>query len=92
MCANSSNNLHADVSNTAGNVHCHVRIQRGWEQGVRTTTPPPPPKNHKNIGFHANTGRDPLKNLKIRILAIIGTPAKRRWFADDCRLYWYLNK
>ena len=26
--------------------------------------PPPPPKNHKNIGFHSNTGPEPLKKHK----------------------------
>ena len=49
----------------------HGWIQR-WGQGVR------PLKNHKNIGFHSNTGPDPLKNHKVTIQcwAIIGPPAK----------------
>ena len=40
----------------------HGRIQRG----DRGPDPPPPQKkkNHKNIGFHSNTGPDPLKNHK----------------------------
>ena len=37
----------------------HVRIQRGATGG-----PDPPAKNHKNIGFHINTGPDPLKATK----------------------------
>ena len=32
------------------------------EQGVQT---PPPLKNHKNVGFLSNTGRDPQKNHKV---------------------------
>ena len=32
-------------------------------QGVRT--PPPPLENDKNIGFHSNTGPDPLKLTKL---------------------------
>ena len=36
----------------------HGRIQRG-DRGSRS-----PLKNEKNIGFHSNTGPDPLKNHK----------------------------
>ena len=40
-------------------VVAHAWIQRGREQGVRT-----PLKNQKAIGFHSNTGPDPLKSHK----------------------------
>ena len=68
----------------------HVRIQRGG--GDRGQGSGPPLKNHKNIGFSSNTGRDPLKNrccqAIIQCWAIIGTPAKRHlmaflWWADN---------
>ena len=39
-----------------GMVH-HARIQRG----DRGSGPPPPTEKYKNIGFHSNTGSDPLK-------------------------------
>ena len=48
--------------------------------GQRVWTPPPPLKNHNNIGFLNNTGKDSLKNYKaaksIQCWAIIGQPAK----------------
>ena len=39
-------------------ITCHARIQRG-ERGRGSR---PPLKIHKAIGFHINTGPDPLRN------------------------------
>ena len=61
-------------------------------QGVRTS--PPPLKNHKNIGFHSNTGPDPLKKktygyqASIKCWAIIDTPGGGPMLA---RILWYLD-
>ena len=40
----------------------HTWIQRG---GGGTGSPDTPLKNHKNVGFLSNTGRDPLKTTKL---------------------------
>ena len=39
-----------------------MRIQRGG--GAGGPDPPTPLKNHRNIGFHSNSGPDPLKKHK----------------------------
>ena len=54
----------------------------GSRGGQAPTHPPPPLKNHKNIGFHSNTGPDPLKKKQgypasIQCWTIIDTPVKR---------------
>ena len=52
---------------TAKLVHLHMKygwIQRGRRRSWPPPPPPPPLKNHKNIGFHSNTGPDPLKKHK----------------------------
>ena len=37
---------------------------RGGEGGGQVVRTPPPLKNHRNIGFHSNSGPDPLKKHK----------------------------
>ena len=55
----------------------HARILRGVGGGGRGSGSPL--NNHKNIGFHSNTGANPLKSKSyqegIQGLAVIGTPA-----------------
>ena len=61
----------------------HVRIQRG---GGQWSGPPPPLKNHKNIGFHINTGPDPLKKHKATKPAFnVGPTPSRQCFAGGLR-------
>ena len=63
----------------SGSYDTSIRYSTAKGRGGTGGHPPPPPlKNHKNIGFHSNTGPDLLKNHKacIQCWAIIGTPVK----------------
>ena len=72
---------------------CHNMCRsRGGDRGSGS---PPPLKNHKNLGFLSNTGRDPLKNYKATKPVFNVGPTFKWCFAGKPMmarlLYWYLD-
>ena len=77
----------------------------GGSRGETGCPDPPPPaapqNNHKNIGFHSNTGPDPLKTTRLpsqdsmlgHHLQSSETPFKWRFAGGQmvARLWWYLD-
>ena len=76
---------HVIEDNHDAEVMFFMRGSRGGH-GVRT-----PLKNQKAIGFHSNTGRDPLKSHKATTNVGPASAGQRNWLADHALLLMVLG-